>query len=336
MKNRDFFSDMEDRLGKGSITLEKRELEVIPTGSLSLDVSTGIGGIPKGKITELFGPEGVGKTTLALEIARNAIENGEKVLYIDVENMIDYDYASHISRDEKFDSLIIVQPDTAEDSFMVAEAGINSEEFSLIIFDSIGGLAPLKEKEDDFGDANVALVPRLLSKFLRRTSYAIRTKNIAFLFLNQVRDKIGSYVQGYETPGGHALKHYSSLIIALSKGREIRAGDKKIGMFTKFVIKKNKLASPFRSHVIPFIFGEGVDRLKDFLTFAEMIGAVQKAGSYYKFEGENIGQGLLKSMEELDGNKELLDKIMKVVYTATSKYTKEIDDGEEVDDGEES
>lgn len=334
MKN-DFFSEIEDRLGKGTIVTENVPYDIIPTGSLALDVSTGVGGIPRGKLVELFGAEGTGKTTLALEISRNAIEMGGKVLYIDVENMLDYKYASKISGDSTFKNLIIARPDTAEDAFMAAEAGINSKDFTLIIFDSVGALAPKKEKDDEFEDANVALVPRLMSKFLRRASFRIRENNVGFIFINQVRDKIGGYVQGYNTPGGHALKHFTSLIIALNKGREIKAGEETIGSFVKFVIKKNKLAPPFRSHVIPFIFGEGIDRYKDFLTFSEMVGAVQKAGAYYKFEDETLGQGVNKTVEYLKEHPEVLDKIRNVVYTITTKYVKELDSVEEIVDEQE-
>jgi len=326
LKNKDFFTEIEDRLGKGSIAIQDRKLLVIPTGSLALDVSTGVGGIPRGKITELYGAEGTGKTTMALEIARNNMELGGKALYIDVENMLDYPYACRLSHDPDFVSNSVVQPNTAEDAFMIAESGINSGNFSLIIFDSVGALAPKKEKDDDFEDFNVALVPRLMSKFLRRASYGIRENDVAFLFLNQVRDKIGGYVQGYNTPGGHALKHFTSLIISLGKGREIRSGEDTIGAFSKFVIKKNKLAPPFRSYTIPFTFGEGIDRYKDFVTFAEVAGALQKSGSFYKFDDETIAQGTKKTIEALKENPELLDKIRERVYNVTSKYTRELED----------
>ena len=326
LKNKDFFTEIEDRLGKGSIASDDKKLLVIPTGSLALDVSTGVGGIPRGKIIELFGAEGTFKTTMALEIARNNMELGGKTLYIDVENMLDYRYANKLSHDPNFVSNSVIQPNTAEDAFIAAEAGIDSGDFSLIIFDSVGALAPKKEKEDDFEDANVALVPRLMSKFLRRASYGIREKDIAFLFLNQVRDKIGGYVQGYNTPGGHALKHFTSLIISLGKGREIRSGDIAIGAFSKFVIKKNKLAPPFRSYTIPFIFGEGIDRYNDFVTFAEVAGALQKSGSFYKFDDETIAQGKNKTIEVLKENQELLDKIRERVYNVTSRYERIVED----------
>jgi len=332
LKNKNFFDEIEDKLGRGSITIENRPISVIPTGSLALDVSIGVGGIPRGKITELFGAEGTGKTTMALELSRNNIELGGKTLYIDVENMLDYAYASRLSHDPNFENLVIVQPDTAEDAFMTAEAGIDSGDFSLIILDSVGALAPKKEKDDKFEDFNVALVPRLMSKFLRRASYGIREKDIAFVFLNQVRDKIGGYVQGYSTPGGHALKHFTSLIISLGKGATIKSGEDVIGAFSKFVIKKNKLAPPFRSYTIPFTFGEGIDRYKDFVTFAEVAGALQKSGSFYKFDDETIAQGTKKTIEVLKESPELLDRIRERVYNITSRYERIV---EEVSEEEE-
>jgi len=313
-----FFEQVLEKFGEDSLSID-RAYEAISTGCTSLDVSIGIGGVPKGRITEIFGPEGSAKTTIALSLARNAIANGEKVLYVEPENLLDYFVIPSILG-ESFPegSFRLVQPDTAEDAFEIAEMGINSKEFSLIVFDSIGALAPAKEKEDKFTDANVALVPRLLSKFLRRNAYSIRANNIAFVFINQVRDTIGSYVKSYSTPGGHALKHFAALRISLSKGQEIKITDagteKSIGINTTFVIKKNKLAAPFRSFTIPIIFGIGVDKYKDLFNFAETLGVIRKAGAYYKLDDVTIAQGTKKTVQELHDNKELLDRVTERVY----------------------
>jgi recombination protein RecA len=333
-----FLDNIKDKYGEEIIVAtEPEKVEAIPTGAVSLDASIGIGGIPRGKITEIFGAESSGKTTLALSICKNAVNQDLKVLYIDVENMIDYSYAYTLVG-QKLDPehFIILQPDTAEDAFSMAEDGIDSGQFGLVVFDSIGALAPKKEKEDEFADANVALVPRLMSKFLRRNAFKIRTNNIAFLFINQVRDTIGSYMQTYSMPGGHALKHYCSVIMMLSKGIDIKAGNEVIGINTKFSIKKNKLAPPFRTFIIPIIFGKGVDTSRDLLSFAEMLGIVTKAGAYYKFEDANLGRGLLDSCVFVESNPLVLDKIVKKVYDNINKYDKEISvDEDEVEEPEE-
>lgn len=327
-KDTDFFTRLVDEYGDQVVFTDSAEeikdITVISTGSISLNASLGIGGIPKGKISILYGPESSGKTGLALCTAKQAIDSGGKVLYIDVENMLDLFYAKHLVGTLDKEKFIIVQPNTAEDAFTIAETGINSGNFDLIVFDSIGSLAPEKEKEDDFTDANVALVPRLLSKFLRRNAYSIRTKKIAFVFINQVRDTIGSYVSSYSTPGGHALRHYASIIVMLSKIEEIKAADVPIGIVIKFTVKKNKLAPPYRSFTFPFLFDSGIDTLRDLLKFGETIGHIQKAGPYYKFGDMTLGRGMVESIEFLKASPETLDKILKEMYNTITRYEKEV------------
>lgn len=328
-----FLDNVVEQFGEFLLS-EDRVYKAIPTGCLSLDASIGIGGIPKGRITEIYGPEGSGKTTIALSLARSAVHGGDKVLYIDVENLLDY----HIIPDMLGEALpkdrfYLVQPDTAEQAFEIAEMGINSKEFGLIVFDSVGALAPEKEKDDKFTDSNVALVPRLVSKFLRRNAYGIRDNDIAFLFLNQVRDTIGSYVPTLSTPGGRALKHFTALRIALSKGQEIKVKDDKventIGINTKFVVKKNKLSSPFRSFTIPIIFGKGLDYYRDFVTFAEMLGVLHKAGPYYKLGDEIVGKGFVATVENLKSSPSTLAKIEEMVYNVVNKVAPKITSFEE-------
>lgn len=304
-----FLNRMVAKYGKDILANESLP-EGISTGSISLDASIGVGGIPREKITEIYGPEGVAKTTICLETAKCAIKKGYKVLYIDVENMLDKTYAYKIIGSNT-DLLVVVQPDTAEDAFTMAEEGIDSGEFQLIIFDSVGALAPKKEKEDEFEDANVALVSRLMSKFLRRNEYRIKVNKIAFLFTNQVRANVGSYSQGYTTPGGHVLKHLDTVIIQLGKGAPIRRGDVQTGSMVTFTIKKNKLAPPFRSYTIPIIFGEGIDSMRDLLSFGETIGVLSKAGPYYKYKDTNLGRGVADVIQNLTQpeNEDLLSDI---------------------------
>jgi recombination protein RecA len=299
-------------------TNEAESIKAISTSSLSLDVSTGIGGIPLGRFTELYGPEGSGKTTLALEICNNAIKLGHRVNYLDPENTLDLDYARTIIENLNNEVFTLVQPETMEETLTIAEYAIKEGNFNLIVLDSIGSLAPQKVKDDDLTDANVALLSRLLTTFLQRNAYGVRKSNLAFLGINQVRDKIGAYMATYETPGGHAWKHITSLRIQLSKGIDIEQGDEKIGINTRFVIKKNKLAPPNRAYTVPIIYGEGVDTLRDVISFANMLGILEKGGPYYKFEGNTLASGVNGTMEYLRNNPEILDKIVKACYNSVN------------------
>lgn len=323
---KDFVDELVESYGEASIVTDE-DVEVISTGVLSLDVSLGIGGIPQGMYTEIGGPESSGKTTTALTIAKEAIKSGKKVMYIDVERSLDYPYVrmivgedvniiddiSDISEDI---DLIITSPDTAEEALGIAESAIESSLFGLIILDSIGALAPEKEKEDALTDHNVALIARLLTKWLRRNSYAVKNNRVAFVFLNQVRDKIGSYLGGYDAPGGNALKHYIGARIEFRKGRKIEASGDVVGVETKFTITKNKKAKPYRGGTIPIIYGQGIDYYRDVLEFSKRLGVVRMAGSYYRFEGETLGQGMNNAVETLKSDTETLDKIVKMCYNS--------------------
>ncbi len=325
-----FLEELEDNYGP--IVVDKdRKLTVISTGSLSLDVSIGVGGIPRGRFTELYGPESSGKTTLALSIAKDALSKGNTVLYVDAENGLDFSYIEAIIGDFDRDNFVLVVPESAEQAFEICEEAIASVDsegipiFNLIVLDSLAALSPEKEQKDKLTDANVALLPRVLTRFLRRNAYKVKNSDVAFLFLNQVRDKIGSYISGYETPGGHALKHFSTVRIALTKGQAITRGDQreKVGINAKFLIKKNKLAAPFRGHYIPIMFGEGIDYYRDVVEFAKFLGVLKQHGAYYRFENENIGQGVVKAARTLENNKETLDKIVKLCYNVINGGTNE-------------
>jgi len=322
-------SDYDDQL----IITEERELETISTGSTSLDISLGVGGIPRGKITELFGPEATGKSTLANCIAKETIKLGEKVLYIDVENMIDLNYTIDLL-DGLYSpqNMVITQPEVGEDAMEICERGIRSGMFALIIVDSIAALSSRRERVKDLEDATMAEVPRLLSKFFRRNAPYIRRNNVALLLINQVRDKIGGYSRGYGTPGGWALKHYTSIRIQLGAPQPIISDKEQIGILTTFTVKKNKVAPPFRSHSIPFIFGMGVDTARDTVEFAKLIGVVKTRGSYYYYEDDRLGHGLNNTLEELGKNPEVLDKIREVCYNVIVNKTAmvSVDDDEDI------
>jgi recombination protein RecA len=296
---------------------DERPLVPMPTGSLAIDISTGIGGIPKYRWSVIWGPESSGKTTLALNTAKHVIRNDGKVLYIDMEAGLDFHYIDLIVGEDLSANLTLVQPETAEQAFEIAEAGIESNEFELIIFDSIGALAPRKEKEDKFDDANIALVARGLGKFLRRNSSILKRSDSAFLFLNQIRADIGTFYSDVNQPGGHQLLHFSSLMIRLFTGRKVKeSGDtgEVIGTATKFVVGKNKVGIPFRSYEFYITFGKGVDEGKDAVEFAKLLGVVKMRGPHYYFGEENLGTGRNNAVRYVEENPETLDSIKKMCY----------------------
>jgi recombination protein RecA len=313
-------------------------VEAISTGSLSLDVSTGIGGIPKRRVTTLYGAESSGKTTLCLEIARKAIEGGDNVAYIDVEQGLDYKYVETLVGEFDMDKLLIAQPATSEEALGLVELliqgddklGINAGQYKLIIVDSVAALAPEVEKEKELTDHNIALTARTLTAFFRRNVYDLRDHDVALLFVNQVRAKIGSYIKGYELPGGHALKHYSSMIIFLSAGQKIKQGDQIIGVQCKFTIKKNKMSPPFRSFDFPLMFGEGIDYYRDLISFAAEMGILRKKAAYFYYEETQLGQGIEKSIAYLKEHPELEKEIKDKCLGNVSKVKEELDNDEEV------
>ncbi len=328
----DFDAFIEDGYSKYVVKREEGfELALpLPTGSLSLDVAIGIGGLPRGKFTTIYGAESSGKTTIALSIAKIIRELNEETLYIDVESALDFPYVNAVVGGFDSSYLTIVRPETAEQSLQIAEGGIMAKRFGLIVLDSVGALAPQKLKDDELGDSNVALLARMMAKFLPRNAYKLQETNTAFLFVNQVRDKIGSYMGGYTMPGGHALYHQCSVIIFMGKGQPIKEGDDTTGILSKFTIKKNKVSPPFKTGFIPLKFGQGIDVGRDALDFATALGIINKSGSWYSFDGEKLGHGANKASAHLLENPEKLDKIRELVYNETlgSKDVPMVDDEE--------
>jgi recombination protein RecA len=298
-----------------------------------LDVSTGVGGLPRGRFTEIYGPEGSGKTTIALTMAKNVTLAGGKVLYIDAEIMLSYEaIESMLGFTFDKEKFILIQPETGEQAFMIIEQALKTGDFALIVVDTVAALEPAAEKEKEFDKYTMTEISRMLPKFFRRNGSDVKNSNVAVVFLNQVRDKVGSYTQGYNSPGGHALKHHTSMIISLTKGETMKIGDKSVGIMTKFVIKKNKMSPPFRSYSVPIVFGKGIDYFSDAVDFCSMLGVIKKKGSYYKFEDSTLGQGKLAAGDFLEKNPETLDKIVKGVYNVLSKtpiVVEDISDEEE-------
>jgi recombination protein RecA len=334
-KQRTFDDQMEELYGEDITKVfvaGEEPLQFIPTGAISLDVSIG-GGIPKGRYTVIDGPESSGKSTIAVSICKNCIETfGEKALYIDQENQMVYDYIVQLLGDADVGKFVLAKPSTSDEAFKMIEAAIETDEFGVIVLDSIAALSPIEEQEKDFEKASVAIIPRDLAKFFRRNSFKLRTKKVAVVFVNQVRDLIGSYVKAFSNPGGHALKHYASVIVSLSKGESIKVGDDTIGTLTKFTIKKNKIAPPFRTFMIPIIFGIGVDTTRDLIEYSAMLGVLRKAGPYYKLDDVSLGKGMLDTIAYLQSDKEVLDKIQKRCYNVVSKYKQELVEDEVTDE----
>lgn len=315
----------------GGIRLNKDEnVKSISTGSLSLDYCTGVGGIPIGRFTELYGPESSGKTTVMLETARNALLGGGKVLYFDTEHGLDQEMINEVvGKGTEVDSewFVHVQTTLADTIFDLCEKALDSKEFSLIVIDSLAMIVSKAERENPFDKDTMGQAPRIISKFLRRNSDSIRESGTAFVFINQVRDVIGAYVHTMEAPGGHAIKHSCSLRISFSatssKNNRIMVGDEEIGVVTNFVIRKNKLDRPFRTFSVPILWGYGVDRIRDVVEFASTLGVLN--GTYYKFNLDgvetNLGHGLQNTIEFLENNKDVLDKVIKACYATATKDT---------------
>lgn len=324
-----------ENFGEQVLDNHTKKVEGISTGCLSLNTSIGIGGIPRGMITEMYGPEGSGKTTIAMNTAKWLADKGGTTLYIDIENLLNVKILKSIlGENAKVENITIVTPDSAEDAFMIAEKGISSEEFDLIVIDSIGAMASKKEKEVEFDKDTMGQLPKLVGKFIKRNVYDIRTKNIAVLILNQIRDNVGvvTKIKTYKTPGGHQLQHEAAVRIALSKGEYLKRGKEIVGILTKFTIKKNKLAPPFRSFTIPIIFGQGIDYLSDMLDFSRLLGVVQVNGPYYKFEDVTLGKGKVEARETLTNSQELLDKVEQTVYNIVNYETNIADILNEIED----
>lgn len=328
-RNTDYFSQLKEEFDEFFASDE--HIEVLPTGALSLDVSTGIGGIPFGRFTEIYGAPGSGKTTLALSIVKQAVDRDLNVLYVDAEQAVNKDVIKDLCGEKALSDeyLSLIRPEILEQALRICELGIKSNRFNVIILDSIASLAPKKVKEDNLTDSNVALLARIFTTFLQRNAYDNKNNNVAFIGINQIRANIGNFFSDVTTPGGYAWEHIISLQVELNISSPIKAGDKRIGMLSRFVVKKNKLKAPYRSSYIPIRFGKGVDSMKDAIDFAKTLGVITTAGPHYYFGDEKLGQGFLKVKETLENNPETLDKIREMCYNVTNVAEFEKDDDDE-------
>ena len=303
---------IEKTYGKGAVMkLGKApdyNVDVIPTGSMTLDMALGIGGVPRGRIVEIYGPESSGKTTVALHVAAQAQKLGGEVAFIDVEHALDPVYAKALGVD--IDNLLVSQPDSGEQALEIAEALVRSGAIDCIVLDSVAAMVTKAEIEGDMGDTHVGLLARLMSQAMRKLSSVISKSNCVAIFINQVREKIGVvYGNPETTPGGRALKFYSSVRIEVRKGEPIKNGAEIIGARTKCKVVKNKVAPPFKECEFDMMFGQGIDRVGEVCDLAVDLDIFKKSGAWFSYNGQKIGQGRENAKEYLRSNPDIMKEI---------------------------
>ena len=287
-------SDIEKQFGKGAIMKlgdnTHTEIDVSPSGSLSLDLALGVGGYPKGRIIEIYGPESSGKTTFALHAIAEIQKAGGRAAFIDAEHALDPVYAKNLGVD--INNLLLSQPDTGEQALEICEALVRSEAINIVVIDSVAALVPQAEIEGEMGDSHVGLQARLMSQALRKLSGTInKTKTIA-IFINQLREKVGVLFGNPETtPGGRALKFYSTIRMDVRRSEQIKQGDNIIGNRTVVKIVKNKVAPPFKTATVEIMYGEGVSRTSEIIDLATEANILEKSGAWYSYNGDKLGQG---------------------------------------------
>ncbi len=309
-------AQIEKQFGKGSIMKlgenAKLNIEAIPTGALPLDIATGIGGVPKGRIIEIFGPESSGKTTVALHIVAEAQKKGGIAAFVDAEHALDPGYAKKLG--VSIEDLIISQPDTGEQGLEIAEALVRSGAVDVIVIDSVAALVPKAEIDGEMGDSHVGLQARLMSQALRKLAGAINKSNTVAIFINQLREKVGVMFGSPETTtGGRALKFYASMRLDVRRIESLKKGDEVYGNRTRVKVVKNKVAPPFKQAEFDIIYGKGISKEGCILDMAVEAGVVNKSGAWYSYESTRIGQGRENSKDYLLSNPELMDEIEKKV-----------------------
>ena len=301
-------ANIEKQFGKGSIMKlgehEHQKIEVSPTGSISLDLALGVGGYPKGRIIEIYGPESSGKTTIALHAIAEVQKQGGRAAFIDAEHALDPVYASNLGVD--IDELLLSQPDTGEQALEICDALVRSEALSIIVIDSVAALVPQAEIDGEIGDNQIGLQARLMSRALRKLSGSISKTQTIVIFINQLREKVGVIFGNPETtPGGKALKYYSSIRLDIRRGEQIKNNSEILGNKTNIKVVKNKVAPPFKTTTIEIIYGQGISRLGEIIDLSAEYGIIEKSGSWYAYQGNKIGQGKENVKQYLNQNKPL-------------------------------
>ena len=329
---------IEKQFGKGSVMklgeFKAMNVEAIPTGALSLDIALGIGGIPKGRIIEVYGPESSGKTTLALHMIAEAQKKGGEAAFIDAEHALDPVYAKHLGVD--IDNLIVSQPDTGEQALEIAEALVRSGAIDIIVVDSVAALVPKAEIDGDMGDAHVGLQARLMSQALRKLAGVINKSNSVIVFINQLREKVGVMFGNPETtPGGRALKFYASVRMDIRKIENIKQDGDVVGNRVRVKVVKNKVAPPFREAEFDIVYGKGISKSGNILDLGINLGLVEKSGSWFGYNGNRIGQGRENAKKYLEDNPEIMNEIeQKIRNNFNEAFEKSLGE-EEIDEEQE-
>lgn len=315
-------SQIEKQFGKGAVMRlgqnQAMNVEAIPTGSLSLDLALGIGGLPRGRIVEIYGPESSGKTTLALHCIAEGQKGGGTAAFIDVEHALDPVYAGNLGVD--VDALLVSQPDTGEQALEITEALVRSGAIDVIVVDSVAALVPRAEIEGEMGDSHVGLQARLMSQALRKLAGAISKSNCVAIFINQLREKVGvMYGNPEVTPGGRALKFYSSVRLDIRKIETLKNGSEQIGSRTRARVVKNKIAPPFREAEFDVLYGRGIAREGELLDLAVKLDIIQKSGSWFSYKNDRLGQGRDNVREYLSAHADLAKEIEQQVRANVGK-----------------
>ena len=305
-------SQIEKQFGKGSVMklgeFKAMEVEAIPTGALSLDIALGIGGVPRGRIIEIYGPESSGKTTLALHVIAEAQKEGGEVAFIDAEHALDPVYSKKLGVD--IDNLIVAQPDTGEQALEITESLVRSGALDVIVVDSVAALVPKAEIDGDMGDSHMGLQARLMSQALRKLAGAINKSKTVLIFINQLREKIGVMFGNPETTtGGRALKFYASVRLDIRKIENIKQDGEIKGSRTRVKVVKNKVAPPFREAEFDIVYGEGISKAGNILDMAVNLDIIEKSGSWFSYNGERIGQGRENVKSYLNENPDVLAEV---------------------------
>ena len=316
-------SQIEKQFGKGAVMRlgqnAAMKVDAIPTGSLSLDIALGIGGLPKGRITEIYGPESSGKTTLALHCIAEAQKAGGIAAFIDVEHALDPVYAAAVGVD--IDELLVSQPDTGEDALEITESLVRSGAIDIIVIDSVAALAPKAEIDGEMGASHVGLQARLMSQALRKLAGSISKLNCVAIFINQLREKVGVMFGNPETtPGGRALKFYSSVRIDIRKIETLKAGGEIVGSRTRAKVVKNKIAPPFREAEFDIMYGQGISRVGELLDLAVNADVIKKSGAWFSYDGNRIAQGRDNAKNFLRDNPEIAQKVEDELKASSDKF----------------
>ena len=316
-------SQIEKQFGKGAVMRlgqnAAMKVDAIPTGSLSLDIALGIGGLPKGRITEIYGPESSGKTTLALHCIAEAQKAGGIAAFIDVEHALDPVYAAALGVD--IDELLVSQPDTGEDALEITESLVRSGAIDIIVIDSVAALAPKAEIDGEMGASHVGLQARLMSQALRKLAGSISKLNCVAIFINQLREKVGVLFGNPETtPGGRALKFYSSVRIDIRKIETLKAGGEIVGSRTRAKVVKNKIAPPFREAEFDIMYGQGISRVGELLDLAVNADVIKKSGAWFSYDGNRIAQGRDNAKNFLRDNPEVAQKVEDERKASSDKF----------------